>query len=82
MVIDLAEQKGKIILYNTTDSNSIFFLVYKSNLRCPCKCAAYFDGNLRLLLNIKNRYFTHYDLLYEYSDLMTSSRNTLHGYLR
>ena len=85
----ISQHKGKILVIQPhksqpNDSNYIiymYFLVYKSICDGPRKCVAYFDGNLTLLLNINNRYFIHYDLLYEYSEFMTSSRNTLHGYL-
>ena len=43
----------------------------------PANVGRILNGNSRLLLNINNRYFLHYDLLYEYSDFMISSRNTL-----
>ena len=57
------------------------FLVYCSVCNGTCKCKGSYDGNSNLLLNVNNKYFIHYDLLYEYSEFMTLSRNTLHGYL-
>ena len=57
-------------------------LVYSSRCNGPCNCRAVFEGQSDLLLNLNNRYFVHYNLLYDYSELMIMSRNTLYGYLR
>ena len=59
-----------------------FFIVFSSRCNGPCQCRAVFERQNSLLLNINNRYFLHYGLLYEYSELMTKSRPTLYGYLR
>ena len=45
-------------------------------------CKAVFEGSELLLLNLNNRYLIHYGVLFDYSELMTLSRNTLHGYMR
>ncbi|KAI6659494.1 hypothetical protein LOD99_10742 [Oopsacas minuta] len=57
------------------------FTVYSSRCSGPCNCLAVFEGQNSLLLNINNKYFVHYSLLYDYSELMTMSRDTLYRYL-
>ena len=57
-------------------------LVLSSRCNGPCNCLAVFERQSDLLLKINNRYLIHYSLLYDYSELMTMSRNTLYGYLR
>ena len=58
------------------------FIVYTSTCEGKCKCKSVFEGDKYLLLNVNNHYFIHYGVLFEYSELMTMSRNTLHGYMR
>ncbi|KAI6660643.1 hypothetical protein LOD99_10374 [Oopsacas minuta] len=55
--------------------------VYSSICDGSCKCQAVYEGQNMLLLNVNNKYFIHYSLLCDYSELMTMSRNTPYGYL-
>ena len=64
------------------DSLIVSILVYSSTFQGCSNCKAVYEGNKHLLLNINNRYFIHYGVLFEYSEFMTMSRNTLHGYMR
>ena len=66
------------------DYNFLFFyiLVFNANCSGACNCSGVYDGSSDLLLNIDNRYMVHYSLLYEYSELMVMSRNTLQGFIR
>ena len=57
-------------------------LVFSSQCTGPCNCKAVFEGRGFLLLNLNNRYIVHYGLLFDYSELVTLSRNTLHGFVR
>ena len=86
-VRELAQCKGTYLIIVTTTNISDFFciflcLVYSSYCIGPCKCKCGYQGKEFLLLNLNNKYFIHYALLYEYSELMTHSRNPLFSYLK
>ncbi|KAI6659971.1 hypothetical protein LOD99_14312 [Oopsacas minuta] len=75
-------EKVGIVIYLENDINEFKdYKVYSSRCSGLCNCLAVFEGQNSLLLNINNKYFVHYSLLYDYSELMTMSRNTLYGYL-
>ena len=71
-----------MLYFYHTFSSYYHYLVYSSYCGGPCKCHSEFNGNDHLLLNLNNRYFIHYSLLYEYSEMMTVSRNPLYSYLK
>ncbi|KAI6650705.1 hypothetical protein LOD99_7756 [Oopsacas minuta] len=79
----LVVAKKGIIIYTENDVLDLKeHTVYTSTCEGSCKCTSVFEGNKYLLLNVNNRYFIHYGVLFEYSEFMTMSRNTLHGYMR
>ena len=85
-IIELDEHKGRYYYINCHHMFGYLLIintiVYSSRCNGPCECMVVFEGRNDLLLNINNRYFVHYSLLFDYSELMTMSRNTLYGYLR
>ena len=45
-------------------------------MRWALSVKAVVDWQSNLLLNINNRYFVHYGLIYEFSEMVTKSRTT------